>query len=129
MQMATISGKTFWCLCSAALILAAASARAEQKLFESVQVTPAGEYTFGIEGPAVDLDGNLYVVNFGRQGAIGKLALGSTASEKFIDTQCLVIEVDVSAGWRLVRQVADDVLWSSAFANLFLQITKRLDEE
>jgi sugar lactone lactonase YvrE len=85
MRRAIISGKTFWCLCSAALILAAASARAEQRLFESVQVTPAGEYTFGIEGPAVDLDGNLFVVNFGRQGAIGKLAPGSAASEKFID--------------------------------------------
>ncbi len=85
MQRATTSGKTFWCLCSAALFLTAASARAGQKLFESVQVTPAGEYTFGIEGPAADLDGNLYVVNFGRQGAIGKLSPGSTASEKFID--------------------------------------------
>lgn len=83
--MATISGKTFWCLCSAVLILAAAPARAEQRLFESVQATPAGEYTSGIEGPAADLDGNLYVVNFGKQGAIGKLAPGSTASEKFID--------------------------------------------
>ncbi|MEY9643646.1 hypothetical protein ABIF66_011939 [Bradyrhizobium japonicum] len=69
--MATISGKTFWCLCSAVLILAAAPARAEQRLFESVQATPAGEYTSGIEGPAADLDGNLYVVNFGKQGAIG----------------------------------------------------------
>jgi len=77
MQMATISGKTFWCLCSGALFLAATSAHAEQKLFESVQVTPAGEYTFGIEGPAADLDGNLYVVNFGRRGAIGKLSPGS----------------------------------------------------
>ncbi|MGY3610045.1 MULTISPECIES: SMP-30/gluconolactonase/LRE family protein [unclassified Bradyrhizobium] len=65
--------------------MAAASAHAEQRLFESVQLTPAGEYTFGIEGPAVDLDGNLFVVNSGRQGTIGKLAPGSAASEKFID--------------------------------------------
>ncbi|NOJ48533.1 SMP-30/gluconolactonase/LRE family protein [Bradyrhizobium archetypum] len=83
--MATISGKSFWCLCSAVLILTAAAAHAEQRLFESVQVTPAGEYTSGIEGPAVDLDGNLYVVNLGRQGTIGRLAPGSGASEKFID--------------------------------------------
>lgn len=83
--MATISGKTIWHLCSAFLVLAAASARAEQGLFESAQVTPAGEYTFGIEGPAVDLDGNLFVVNFGRQGAIGKVAPGSASSEKFLD--------------------------------------------
>src|SRR6266702_4121615 len=83
MQRAIISGKTFWCLCSAALILAAASARAEQRLFESVQVTPAGEYTFGIEGPAVDLDGNLFVVNFGKPGTIGRLPAGGAASEPF----------------------------------------------
>ncbi len=85
MLRVTISGRTFSCLCSALLIVAAATARAEEKLFESVQLTPAGEYTSGIEGPAVDLDGNLYVVNFGRQGAIGRLAPGSAASEKFID--------------------------------------------
>jgi sugar lactone lactonase YvrE len=85
MLRATISGRIFSYLCSAVLIVAAATARADEKLFESVQLTPAGEYTSGIEGPAVDLDGNLYVVNFGSQGAIGKLAPGSTVSEKFID--------------------------------------------
>ena len=34
-----------------------------EPLFESRQLTPSGEYTFGIEGPAVDAAGNLYVVN------------------------------------------------------------------
>jgi len=87
MQTAITSGRIFWSLCcSAVLILASAvSAPADQKLFESVQLTPAGEYTSGIEEPAADLDGNLYVVNLGRQGAIGKLAPCSAASEKFID--------------------------------------------
>lgn len=85
MQMATISGRSFWCLCSGVVLILAASASAEPKLFESAQVTRAGEYTFGIEGPAADLDGNLYVVNFGRPGTIGRLASGSSASEKFID--------------------------------------------
>lgn len=61
------------------------SAWAEPKLFESNQVTPAGEYTFGIEGPAADLDGNLFVVNLGKSGTIGKLPFGSSHSEKFID--------------------------------------------
>jgi signal peptidase len=87
MRTAITSGRIFWRLCSSAvLILAAATAApAEEKLFESAQVTPAGEYTFGIEGPAVDADGNLYVVNFGRQGAIGKLGPGSAKSVKFLD--------------------------------------------
>ena len=63
-------------------LLAAASARAEP-LFESRQLTPSGEYTFGIEGPAVDAAGNLYVVNHLRQGTIGKVAAGATRSEPF----------------------------------------------
>jgi sugar lactone lactonase YvrE len=46
-------------------------------------MTPAGEYTFGIEGPAVDAKGNLYVVNFGKPGTIGKLAAGASQSELF----------------------------------------------
>lgn len=82
--MAITSGRNFWCLCSSVvLVIAASSARAETKLFESTQVTPAGEYTFGIEGPAVDPDGNLFVVNFGKPGAIGRLPAGGAASEPF----------------------------------------------
>jgi len=54
-------------------------------LFVSRQITPAGEYTFGIEGPAADLDGNLYVVNFRKAGTIGRLARDAPGSEKFID--------------------------------------------
>ena len=46
-------------------------------------MTPSGEYTFGIEGPAVDLDGNLFVVNFGKPGTIGKLPAGGAVSELF----------------------------------------------
>src|SRR3954454_19428128 len=55
---------------AAAIVLAvvAIPALAAPKLFESTQVTPSGEYTFGIEGPAVDRDGNVFVVNFGRAG-------------------------------------------------------------
>ena len=46
-------------------------------------MTRAGEYTFGIEGPAVDPAGNLYVVNFQKAGTIGKLKPGAVASEFF----------------------------------------------
>ena len=85
--MAITSSRIFWCLCYSTVLLAvpATSTLAEPKLFESSQVTPAGEYTFGIEGPAADLDGNLFVVNIGKPGTIGKLAAGSANSEKFID--------------------------------------------
>src|SRR4051812_34514057 len=84
--MAITSGRNFWCLCSSVvLVLATAPVRAETKLFESVQVTPSGEYTFGIEGPAADIDGNLYVVNIGKPGTIGRLTPGSFVSEKFAE--------------------------------------------
>ena len=82
---AITSGRTFWCLCSSVLVvIASPAASAQSKLFESAQVTPAGEYTFGIEGPAADREGNLFVVNYGKPGTIGKLPVGASASESFI---------------------------------------------
>lgn len=66
-----------------AAILIASAAAAQDAPFQSRQITPAGEYTFGIEGPAVDRQGNLYVVNFGKPGTIGKLAAGASQSELF----------------------------------------------
>jgi len=72
--------------CAGPLVAALASAAAaEPRLFESSQVTPAGEYTKGIEGPAANADGTLYVVNFGRPGAIGKLVAGAAQSQKAFD--------------------------------------------
>ena len=59
------------------------SATGEPTLFQSTQLTPAGEYTSGIEGPAVDSEGTLYVVNFLREGTIGKVSPGATQSELF----------------------------------------------
>jgi signal peptidase len=56
---------------------------AQPKLFESVQASPAGEYTFGIEGPAADLAGNLFVVNLGKPGTIGMLPAEASASQAF----------------------------------------------
>jgi len=63
--------------------LAGRSHAAEDTLFTSKRVTAPGEYTAGIEGPAVDAAGNLYVVNFQRSGNIGKLAAGASKSELF----------------------------------------------
>lgn len=81
MRTAIISNKTIWLLCN--LALAVSPCAAQQGPFQSQPVTPAGEYTFGIEGPAVDGMGNLFVVNFGKQGTIGKLAPGASQSELF----------------------------------------------
>lgn len=84
--MATTFDRNFWCRCNAILIVAmATSARAEPELFQSRQVTPSGEYTFGIEGPAADLDGNLFVVNIGKPGTIGILARDNSSSETFTE--------------------------------------------
>jgi sugar lactone lactonase YvrE len=78
---ATISKRKIWLLCS--IVVLGSAAAGETGLYQSRQVTPSGEYTFNIEGPAVDRAGNLYVVNFQRPGTIGKLAAGGTASELF----------------------------------------------
>jgi sugar lactone lactonase YvrE len=62
---------------------ASRSGVADEALFVSKRITPQGEYTAGIEGPAVDASGNLYVVNFQQSGTIGKLAAGASQSELF----------------------------------------------
>jgi hypothetical protein len=82
--MVTISNRTIWYLCRLVpVLLFCGPALGDSALFQSRQVTPAGEYTFGIEGPAVDSVGNLYVVNFRKAGTIGKLRPRAAASELF----------------------------------------------
>jgi sugar lactone lactonase YvrE len=84
MRTVTISSRAISLLCQlAAALTVVSSAVAQDAPFQSRQVTPAGEYTHGIEGPAVDQQGNLYVVNFGKPGTIGKLAAGASQSELF----------------------------------------------
>ena len=51
-------------LVACTVLFASPSDAAEDSLFVSKRITPQGEYTAGIEGPAVDASGNLYVVNF-----------------------------------------------------------------
>ena len=81
------------------LVLAAALAPASaEPLFESRQLTPKGEYTFGIEGPAVDAAGTLYVVNHLRAGTIGKVAAGATRSELFAELPQGSIGVSIRFG-------------------------------
>lgn len=42
-------------------------------LFKASIFTPENAFTSGVEGPAVDRDGNIYAVNFGKEGTIGKV--------------------------------------------------------
>lgn len=56
-------------------ILAAEVPRAlAEKLYVASPVTQPKEFTGGIEGPAVDRDGNIYAVNFAEQGTIGRVS-------------------------------------------------------
>jgi len=47
------------------------TAGAGEKLFVATPLTEPGEFTKGIEGPACDQQGNIYAVNFEKQGTIG----------------------------------------------------------
>lgn len=51
-----------------------------KKLFVSREFTRVNGFTSGIEGPACDVDGNLYAVNFERQHTIGKVTPEGEAS-------------------------------------------------
>ena len=54
-----------------------ASCKAQQ--VESTDFTPEFGFTKGIEGPAVDKEGNLYAVNFQEQGTIGRVDVKGNA--------------------------------------------------
>lgn len=47
--------------------------RPEEPLWVARPLTTPGEFTPGIEGPACDRDGNIYAVNYLRQGTIGRV--------------------------------------------------------
>jgi signal peptidase len=68
---------------AASVCFANGTKAADEPLFVSKRITPPGEYTSGIEGPAVDASGHLYVVNFRERGTIGKLAAGASQSQLF----------------------------------------------
>ena len=55
-----------------------------EPLFVARPLTRPGEFTPGIEGPACDAKGNVFAVNFGRQGTIGRVAPNG-AGEIFVD--------------------------------------------
>ena len=53
------------------LVLACVSELRAGELYKATLLTQTGEFTSGIEGPAADNEGNVYAVNFGKQGTIG----------------------------------------------------------
>ena len=50
------------------------AAQTDEKLFQAGDFTPIDEFTSGIEGPATDRNGNIFAVNFGEKGTIGKVS-------------------------------------------------------
>jgi sugar lactone lactonase YvrE len=48
--------------------------------YSASDFTPVGSFTDGAEGPACDREGNLYAVNYARQGTIGKVTPGGESS-------------------------------------------------
>ena len=51
-----------------------------QHPFEAKLFTPINSFTSGAEGPAVDKEGNLYAVNFLKEGTIGKVTVKGIGS-------------------------------------------------
>jgi gluconolactonase len=51
-----------------------------EQLFETKAFTPNNSFTSGAEGPAVDINGNLYAVNFEKEGTIGQVTPAGLAS-------------------------------------------------
>ena len=54
-------------------------APADEPLYVAKPFTAEGSFTPGVEGPAVDRDGNFFAVNFGSQQTIGKVTLDGKA--------------------------------------------------
>ena len=59
------------CILCATLIPGAFAQETSDGLFKSSAFTPVKSFTSGVEGPAVDREGNLYAVNYHHSGTIG----------------------------------------------------------
>jgi len=49
-------------------------------LYKSSNLTAVNSFTSGAEGPAVDKDGNLYAVNYSKEGTVGKVTPNGDSS-------------------------------------------------
>ena len=65
----TFLSTSLWC----ALFAGQGAGEAKEKLFEATPLTQPKEFTPGIEGPACDKAGNIFAVNFAKQGTIGRV--------------------------------------------------------
>ncbi|MGV3723185.1 MAG: SMP-30/gluconolactonase/LRE family protein [Actinomycetota bacterium] len=68
----------------AAVAAAGGAGQAADALWQAKPLTAEKAYTPGIEGPAVDARGNVYAVNFARQGTIGRTSPDGK-SEVYVD--------------------------------------------
>lgn len=62
------------------------SKQESSEIFKSSDLVYVGGYTQGLEGPAVDSQGNLYFVNPLRNGSIGKVSVAQKRFEMYIDS-------------------------------------------
>ena len=72
----------------AACVAAPCTSAAQESLFTARDYLADGTFTSGIEGPAVGPDGHLYVVNYAREGTIGRVHAntdGSGSAELFVE--------------------------------------------
>jgi sugar lactone lactonase YvrE len=77
-----------------------------ESLFVASPLTPEGQFTSGIEGPACDAAGNIYAVNFARQGTIGRVTPDGRG-EVFVDLPAGSVGNGIRFGARGVMFVAD----------------------
>ncbi|TMP32919.1 SMP-30/gluconolactonase/LRE family protein [Pseudoalteromonas rubra] len=56
------------------LVVSCASQQSDTELYQSQDWVTDGVFTQGVEGPAVNRDGELFAVNFARQGTIGQVS-------------------------------------------------------
>src|SRR3954464_14547457 len=64
--------------------VAGAGHRRDEPTFMASPLTRPGEFTKGIEGPGCDGEGNVYAVNFAREGTIGKVDPEGGRGEVFV---------------------------------------------
>lgn len=79
---------------------------AESPLYTARPLTAPGAFTPGIEGPACDVEGNIYAVNFARQQTIGKTTPAGQ-SEVFVTLPSNSTGNGIVFGWDGFMYVAD----------------------